>query len=25
MIHGDEIIWMAIRLCPSHLSGNNTV
>jgi len=25
MIHGDGIIWMAIRLCPSHISCNNTV
>jgi len=25
MIHGDEIIWMAIRLCPNQISRNNTI
>jgi len=25
MIHGDGIIWMAIRLCPNPISRNNTV
>jgi len=25
MIHGDDIIWMAIRLCPNHIWRNNTV
>jgi len=25
MIHGDGIIWMAIRLCPNPISRNNSV